>query len=484
MVRIEEQQIAALAPNVAAASNGKKISANGGFVKLFRSGDDTFYMGECKGSGKANYITSADFIDPEAPVFRCSCPSRQFPCKHSLALLYEIAAEKRFEEIEIPQDIIEQRAKREARAAKKERENRQENQRTEKTKKVSKTNKSAKKKKAEKQLEGLSMTSEVVTDLLRSGLGTIGGTSLKGYRELARQMGDYYLPGPQVWMNRLILVMESYQQSKDEKECAEAVKILVRLHALVKKSQAYLKEKLETENFEDDNNILIEELGGIWQLEKLNQLGLKKENACLVQLSFQVNWDPATREYIDLGYWMDADTGEIVTTRNYRPMKALKYIRQDDSVFGTAKIPVLTYYPGNQNRRVRFEKASFEPLTDQILENIRNHAAENLALLVKAVKNEIKNTLSENFVAAAVHFHTIGKNEHGIIMEDHSGNRILLKDMEASQETTWLLEKIPEKSVLSDQVLFGAIYYEESTRRICMQPYSVVTGQKIIRLLY
>ena len=52
MKNITEQQIQALAPNPAAAANGKKLSKGGSFIKLCRSADDTFFMGECKGSGK------------------------------------------------------------------------------------------------------------------------------------------------------------------------------------------------------------------------------------------------------------------------------------------------------------------------------------------------------------------------------------------------------------------------------------------------
>lgn len=111
MQQVTEQQILALAPNPAAASNGRKISQKGGFVRLEKSADDTFYLGECTGSGKSNYITTADYIDPKAPVFRCSCPSRQFPCKHSLALLYEMMAGKSFTVCEIPEDILKKREK-------------------------------------------------------------------------------------------------------------------------------------------------------------------------------------------------------------------------------------------------------------------------------------------------------------------------------------------------------------------------------------
>ena len=119
MRTISEQEIISLAPNGGAVMNGRKISSGGGFVSRMRSADDTFYMGECRGSGKSNYTVSADFVKEGAPVFRCSCPSRQFPCKHSIALLFEIASGKDFPVGEIPGDILDKRARLEAREEKK-----------------------------------------------------------------------------------------------------------------------------------------------------------------------------------------------------------------------------------------------------------------------------------------------------------------------------------------------------------------------------
>ena len=40
--------------------------------------------GECQGSAAAPYRTA---VDLSGPAYRCSCPSRKFPCKHALALL-------------------------------------------------------------------------------------------------------------------------------------------------------------------------------------------------------------------------------------------------------------------------------------------------------------------------------------------------------------------------------------------------------------
>ena len=46
--------------------------------------DGTVLWGECQGSAAAPYRTA---VDLSGPAYRCSCPSRKFPCKHALALM-------------------------------------------------------------------------------------------------------------------------------------------------------------------------------------------------------------------------------------------------------------------------------------------------------------------------------------------------------------------------------------------------------------
>ena len=199
---------------------GKKISQKGGFVRRECSADGSFYLGECTGSGKSNYIVTADFINPDQPVFRCSCPSRQFPCKHSLALLYEILAEKPFTTCEVSPDILEKRKKIQARAEKKQTDS------AAGEKKPAKVNKSAWTKKLKKQLEGLDLAAKLIQDLLRAGLGTMGGTALDTYRQLSKQLGDYYLPGPQRLLNGLILEIEDFQKDGEDAHYDKAIRIL------------------------------------------------------------------------------------------------------------------------------------------------------------------------------------------------------------------------------------------------------------------
>ena len=80
--------VRSMAANPSAFSNAQRISRIGGFQTHFRSEDDTLLFGTCKGSGRSAYQTSVDFSG-DTPVFRCSCPSRQIPCKHGIAILLD-----------------------------------------------------------------------------------------------------------------------------------------------------------------------------------------------------------------------------------------------------------------------------------------------------------------------------------------------------------------------------------------------------------
>lgn len=494
MQQITQQQILAWAPNSAAASNGQKISLKGGFVRLEHSADDTFYLGECTGSGKSNYITTADFIEEENPVFRCSCPSRQFPCKHSLALLYEIMAKKSFAVCEIPEDILKKREKKQARDAKAQEKETKAKEAGEAEevgnadgaapKKASKAGQAAKAKKIKKQLEGLELTARLVQDLMKAGLGTMGGTALNTYRQLSKQLGDFYLPGPQRILNKLILEMEGFQKDGKEDHYDAAIAELERLNTLVKKSVQYLNDKLEKDEITQDDNLLYEELGGIWKLSELSAIGLSRQNAELAQLAFWVTYDESRKEFIDTGCWVDLETGEISLTQNYRPIKALKYVKQEDSVFGVARASEAVWYPGGGNRRVRWDGAVIRPMEEADYGRVRDFAAVSLNTEAKAVKNYLKDALADAYYIRLLRFDKIGHTEDGYVLHTESGETILLQDSPDLEQTVVKLSLLPDAQLLENQVLLGAFFYDMQKKRLCVQPLSIVTEKQIVRLLY
>ena len=475
---LNEQQIAALAPNPTAAVNGKKISQKGGFVRRECSADGSFYLGECTGSGKSNYIVTADFINPDQPVFRCSCPSRQFPCKHSLALLYEILAEKPFTTCEVSPDILEKRKKIQARAEKKQTDS------AAGEKKPAKVNKSAWTKKLKKQLEGLELAAKLIQDLLRAGLGTMGGTALDTYRQLSKQLGDYYLPGPQRLLNGLILEIEEFQKDGEDAHYDKAIRILEELWALVKKSREYLSGKLERGEIGLDESPLYEDLGGVWKLSELEGLGLCKKDARFTQLAFWIEFHKARKEFIDIGCWADLEDGNIFLTRNYRPVKALKNIKQEDSTFGVAEIPSAALYPGNGNRRLRWESARIGPLKQEDCSALYSYGAPALAPVVKEAKNILKDPLADPVFYKLIRFAQISHSPEGLALTDSQGSSILLADRPGTEPSTKHLLVFPEADALKDNVLLGAFWYDGVNRRLAIQPLSIITPDSVIRLLY
>jgi SWIM zinc finger len=75
------EQILALAPDAGSVKNGKALATASKWQNL--GGTDRALWGECQGSGKNPYQAQIDLAEP---AFRCSCPSRKFPCKHGLGL--------------------------------------------------------------------------------------------------------------------------------------------------------------------------------------------------------------------------------------------------------------------------------------------------------------------------------------------------------------------------------------------------------------
>ncbi|MEC4015989.1 SWIM zinc finger family protein [Streptomyces sp. H27-D2] len=81
-------QVLALSPDAASRKAGSRLAAPGPWSGA-GTGDGAVW-GLCAGSGSKPYQT---VIDTTGPGYKCSCPSRKFPCKHALALLLLWAGE-------------------------------------------------------------------------------------------------------------------------------------------------------------------------------------------------------------------------------------------------------------------------------------------------------------------------------------------------------------------------------------------------------
>ncbi|MFD1981109.1 SWIM zinc finger family protein [Mesorhizobium newzealandense] len=77
--------IEALAPDQASLSAASKLTKQSNWPRLEKSEQLALIWGECQGSGSNPYRVVVDTGDHG---YKCTCPSRKFPCKHTLALMW------------------------------------------------------------------------------------------------------------------------------------------------------------------------------------------------------------------------------------------------------------------------------------------------------------------------------------------------------------------------------------------------------------
>ena len=474
MIRVTKEQIDAAAPNAAAIKNAHEIVQKGQIVQLYCSDEETLVFGECKGSGSSNYRPSADFVHPDSPVYRCTCPSRQFPCKHVLALLYAYLQSPDCPVAPIPQDIFDKREKVAQREQKK-----TDASATQAPKKV---NKGALAKKLQAQLEGLSSLEDILLQITKAGLATQDGQALRLLEERSKQLANHYLTGAQIQLRKLIL---SLRQESIEQVYRDAYGQLTVLYSLVKRGKDHLSKRLADPDLALNTDSAIEEwLGHAWQIGELREYGLVQQNAELVQLAFHSYEDAARQEYVDLGLWMNLATGEIHETYTYRPYRAIQHIREDDSVFSVAHVSELFLYPGDINRRIRWEQASLRDIREPDYALIRSKAHHLYADVIKAVKNQIKNPLAHKHPAFLLSFQRMAAAGDDYVLIDGQDHRLLLKSEDSRFPDTLHLIRLLPIELLRNQVLLVTFTHNQATNQLTAHPLTFCTEKQLVRLAY
>jgi hypothetical protein len=481
MIAIDDAYVDAAAPNADAAKNGRGLVLKNKLANLHVSGDGTLLFGECQGSGQQPYQFSCDFARPDQPTYRCTCPSRQFPCKHCLALMYAYARKKSFTPAPVPADL---QAKREKLAT-----------RAEKKAAVADTpkqvNQAALAKKIKAQLAGIDVLEKLTHDLVRLGIGNMNSKLAAQVPKQADQLGDAYLPGARAALHRYTQLFADEEghfveksASRAERVYTEALDQLCRLHAIIKQGRAYLTKRLEDPALAAPTDTSIAAwLGHAWQLAELKACGLVEADAELVQLAFNSHDDRAWQEYIDTGVWLTLGNGRIRITQTLRPYRAAKFIKGEDSFFQVAYVKELCVYPGGINPRVRWDGMVPRPLGPNDLATIRGRGQPDFAAAVKEVKGSLRGPLADRTPILALNYKTLGRVGDTFVAEDAKGERLVLTDVGMAEEpaSCHLLPLLPREA-LAGQTLIGRFRHDLDARTLQIKPLSIVTPAEIIRL--
>ncbi|WP_066803962.1 SWIM zinc finger family protein [Moraxella oblonga] len=82
---LDLQTIENIAPDQASLSSAKKLLSPSKWSGQGSCATTHTVWGECQGSGSKPYYVTVDVADIG---YKCTCPSRKFPCKHALALMW------------------------------------------------------------------------------------------------------------------------------------------------------------------------------------------------------------------------------------------------------------------------------------------------------------------------------------------------------------------------------------------------------------
>jgi hypothetical protein len=174
-----------LAPDASSAKSGQDLAHARKWVSTGR--DDAALWGECQGSGAKPYQTQ---IDLGEMAFKCSCPSRKFPCKHGLGLMLLFAGSPAaVAPGERPAWVNEWLATRQAKAEKK--------AAAPKVEKPVDAKAQAERREARwgKVAAGLNELSLWLGDAIRAGIATMPSKGWPAFDTLARRLIDAQAPG-------------------------------------------------------------------------------------------------------------------------------------------------------------------------------------------------------------------------------------------------------------------------------------------------
>ncbi len=506
-VLLTEQSVAEMAPNDSALLAGRDLVKKGKFKQLGKNDDGTLVFGQCQGSGSKPYLLSMDLLTGSGrPTLRCSCPSRQFPCKHQIGLMLAFVANgEKFPVCEPPADLLEKRAqllkKAEKKAAPPEQAEQKPATAAAQARKVEQQ-KSARAKKTQLQSETLETLEAFLVDLISTGLGGLTAKNIKAIETQSKRMADADMRGAlfSSLQHLAALVSDDDEDDDDEEEGkvaarslgearqGEIAELVTRLWALVQKGKKALAGKLEAGSTQGEADAQLELTLGIdWKLPELKEAGYWIEKRSLFELAHERYDDPITEFVGAAGYLLDLGDGSIVREWTGLPYHARRFGTLRPSRLGVVEVNEAALYPGAIiNRRIRWDD---RPTAGMIRERAREtgdyerlHAlAKPLAPLVAALKEQLKNPLHPNeavVLLAATRFGMVGET---LVAEDASGARLVLRDPpKAAFKST--------RNARHAAAAFGPgslcvrLYFDRMERAIYGQALALVVGDKHIRL--
>jgi hypothetical protein len=494
---VTEQSIIEQSPNEKALLDARELVRVGALRNLGKNDDGSLVFADCRGSSGAPYNVSMDLgSGTDKPTLRCSCPSRQRPCKHILGLMLAYAQNgATFSITATPQDLLDKRAKQAEQAAPKKR-----------AAKDGPRNikKDALAKKGKEQVEALETLGTFLVNLVNVGVGGITPKIIEEIDQQAKRMTDTNIVTAWAVLKRLSAAVSQDAEEDDDDEDEDAEKkaarslsteaeariawMITQLHAMVRRGIKLLDGRLEAEGasaFEMDATYdLI--VNRRWQLPDLKHAGYWATNRTFLELSHERRDNEALEFAEATGFLLDLGDGSIVREWTALPYNVLKFQALRISRRGALDVSEAGLYPGEMlNRRIRWDEKTDGICVERLrqpsdYEALHSHA-KPIDAVIKAFRGHLRNPLhplEAVFLVAASRIGTIGTD---LIVEDAAKDRLVMRDMhEAIVSGTIALRQAA--AAYGPGSLAVRLHFDLPSRSICGEPLALFVGDEHLRL--
>jgi len=181
------ERVLQVAPDAASAKAGEGLASTRKWVSL--GYDEIAAWGECQGSGSKPYQVQVDLREA---AFKCSCPSRKFPCKHGIGLMLLFAGGE-MSAAPQPAWVVQWMASRAERQAKKTEKG--VDLSPEKLTERAEAKEERRGKRLQQMLQGMEDLRLWLEDLVRGGLASAQTKGFAFFEERARRLVDAQAPG-------------------------------------------------------------------------------------------------------------------------------------------------------------------------------------------------------------------------------------------------------------------------------------------------
>ncbi|UQA61333.1 hypothetical protein [Polyangium aurulentum] len=490
-VVLTEQSIVEMAPNDKALLDARGIVRKGALRKLARSEDGLLVFGLCQGSGGSPYQVSMDLATgADRPTLRCTCPSRQFPCKHELGLMLAFVDKgKTFPVEQPPADLLDKRAKMTARAEKK-----AAPAAAEAPRKVDKT---AQAKKAKEQGEALDTLEQFIVDLVAAGLGGLTDKHIRALVNQSKRMADADMKGAAAALQRLAAIVSGVGEGDEadvearrglsEAQQTRVASMITQLWVTVRRGKRALEGKAEDGTTRSQADAELESiLGKRWLLPELEEAGYAIGDRRLLELAHERTDDHVTEMATATGYMLDLDDGSVVREMSILPFRVLRFEKLRPSRAGVVEVKKAVLYPGEIiNRRIRWDEklpdnANERPRALADIEAAHRHARP-LDALLKALRNQLKNPLYPPEAVMLLAVQRFGALGDELVAEDAAGARLVLRDPEGAPfSTTSTLRRAA--AAFGPGTLAVRLYFEPISRAVYGQGLALLADGEHLRL--